>query len=155
MVKTSRSNAGRSGSIPGLGAKIPTCLEAKKPKQKQYCKKKKKKKFNEDFKNGPHRKKKNLKKKGFWKNVCSLFTFTFKKDRLTYTYIYVYIRRIFLEGFSQAGNSRDFRVNRGQGNCIKGITGGMSIISVRLKKNCLCIPLKKKKRKLTNSTRSP
>ena len=51
------------GSIPGQGAKI---LHASQPKnqnikEKQYCNK-----FNEDFKNGPHpkKKKKNLKKKG-------------------------------------------------------------------------------------------
>ena len=34
MVKTSPSNAGGVGSIPGQGAKIPTCLVAKKPKHK-------------------------------------------------------------------------------------------------------------------------
>ena len=35
VVKTSPSNAGGAGSIPGRGAKIdPTCLAAKKPKHK-------------------------------------------------------------------------------------------------------------------------
>ena len=34
VVKTWPSNAGGAGSIPGRGAKIPTCLEAKKPKHK-------------------------------------------------------------------------------------------------------------------------
>ena len=55
MVKTSPSNAGGMGSIPGRGAKIPHALGPKKQniKQKQYCNK-----FNEDFKNGPHQKKK-------------------------------------------------------------------------------------------------
>ena len=53
MVKTSPSNAGGSGSIPGRGAKI---LHASGPKnqnikQKHYCNK-----FNKDFKNGPHQK---------------------------------------------------------------------------------------------------
>ena len=56
MVKTSPSNTGGTGLIPGQGAKIPYA-SAIKPKQKQYCNK-----FNKDFKNGPH-KKKNLKKK--------------------------------------------------------------------------------------------
>ena len=34
MVTTSHSNAAAVGSIPGGGAKIPTCLMAKKPKQR-------------------------------------------------------------------------------------------------------------------------
>ena len=40
------------GLNPGQGAKIPHTLWPKKPnmKQKYYCKKK----FNKDFKNGPH-----------------------------------------------------------------------------------------------------
>ena len=54
VVKTSPSNAGGEGSIPGQRAKI---LYTSRPKHKQYCNK-----FNEDFKNGPH-KKKNLKKR--------------------------------------------------------------------------------------------
>ena len=61
VVKTSLSNAGGAGSIPGQGAKIPHASGPKKPKnikQKQYCNK-----FNKDFKNGPHQKKKSLKKK--------------------------------------------------------------------------------------------
>ena len=55
MVKTSPSNAGGVGSISGQGAKIPHALwpKNKNIKQKQCCNK-----FNKDFKNGPHRKKK-------------------------------------------------------------------------------------------------
>ena len=34
MVKTSPSNAGAVGSIPGQGAKISYALEAKKPKRR-------------------------------------------------------------------------------------------------------------------------
>ena len=57
--------AGGAGSIPGQGAEIPQASQPKKKKnsqnikQKQYCNK-----FNQDFKNGPHKKKKkeNLKK---------------------------------------------------------------------------------------------
>ena len=51
MVKTLLSNAGGEGSIPGWGAKTPHASWPKKQniKQKQYCKK-----FNKDFKNGPH-----------------------------------------------------------------------------------------------------
>ena len=47
MVKTSPSNAGGAGSIPGQGAKIPHALGPKKQnvRQKQYCNK-----FNKDFK---------------------------------------------------------------------------------------------------------
>ena len=53
VVKTSPSNAGGAGSIPGQGAKIP---HASRPKHqnielKQYCNK-----FNKDFKNGAHQK---------------------------------------------------------------------------------------------------
>ena len=62
MVKTLLSNAGGEGSIPGWGAKIPHASWPKNQniKQKQYCKK-----FNKDFKNGPHpensfKKKKNV-----------------------------------------------------------------------------------------------
>ena len=52
-------NAGGTGSIPGQGAKIPHASGPKNQniKQKQYYNK-----FNKDFKNGPHQKKK-LKKK--------------------------------------------------------------------------------------------
>ena len=59
MVKTSPSNAGVAGLIPGWGAKIPHASQPKiqNIKQKQYCNK-----VNKDFKNGPHQKK-NLKKK--------------------------------------------------------------------------------------------
>ena len=60
VVKTSPSNAGVAGSVPGQGAKIPHALWTKKQnvKQKRYCNK-----FNKDFKNGPHQRKKNLKKR--------------------------------------------------------------------------------------------
>ena len=34
MVKTSPSNAGGAGSIPGWGARVPHALGAKKPKHK-------------------------------------------------------------------------------------------------------------------------
>ena len=59
VVKTSPSNAGGAGSIPGRGAKIPHASRPKNQniKQKQYCNK-----FNKDFKSGPHEKKK-IKKK--------------------------------------------------------------------------------------------
>ena len=44
------------GLIPGLGAKTPTCLMAKKQRtEEEYCNK-----FDKDFKNGPYLKKKNL-----------------------------------------------------------------------------------------------
>ena len=52
-VKTSLSNAGGLGLIPGQRAKIPQVLGPKKQniKQRQYCNK-----FFKDFKNGPHQK---------------------------------------------------------------------------------------------------
>ena len=55
VVKTSPSNAGGAGSIPGRGAKIPHASQPKNQniKQKQYCNR-----FNKDFKSGPHLKKK-------------------------------------------------------------------------------------------------
>ena len=54
VVKTSPSNAGGVGSIPGQGAKIPHALWPKNQniKQKQYCDK-----FNKDFKKMVHIKK--------------------------------------------------------------------------------------------------
>ena len=61
MVKTSPSNAGGAGSIPGRGAKIPHALGPKNQnmKQKHYCNK-----FSKDKrKNGPHQKKAIFKKK--------------------------------------------------------------------------------------------
>ena len=60
VVKTLPSSAGREGLITGQGAKIPHVLWPKSQniKQKQY-----RDKFNKDFKNGPHKKKKNFKKK--------------------------------------------------------------------------------------------
>ena len=59
MVKTSPSNAEVAGLIPDWGAKITHAWGGKKQniKQKQYCNK-----FNKDFKNGPHQKKKKLTK---------------------------------------------------------------------------------------------
>ena len=60
VVKTSPSNAGGVGSIPGLGANIPHASGQKnknKIKQKQNCNK-----FNKDFLKMAHvKKKKNLK----------------------------------------------------------------------------------------------
>ena len=58
LVETSSSNAGGLGSIPGQGVKIPHSSWPKKQniKQKQYCNK-----FNKDFKNNPHQKKKKTK----------------------------------------------------------------------------------------------
>ena len=55
VVKTSPFNAGCEGSFPGWGTKIPHASWTKNKyiKQKQYCNK-----FNKDFKNGPHQKKK-------------------------------------------------------------------------------------------------
>ena len=60
MVKNLPSNAGSLGSIPGQRAKTPQASWTKYPnvKQKQYCNK-----FNKDYKNGPHQKKKKTKKK--------------------------------------------------------------------------------------------
>ena len=61
MVKTLLSNAGGVGSIPGLGAMIPHASGPKKSqniKQNQYCIKSIK-----ALKNGPHKKKRSLKKK--------------------------------------------------------------------------------------------
>ena len=52
MVKTSPSNAGGVGSIPGQRVKTP---RGQKRKQMQYCNR-----FSKDFKNVPHQKKKNL-----------------------------------------------------------------------------------------------
>ena len=71
MVKTTPSNAGGVGLIPGEEAKIPHALWPKNQniKQKQYCNK-----FNKDFKNGPHQK--NLKKhKSMGSFSLSLFFF--------------------------------------------------------------------------------
>ena len=57
VVKPSPFNAMGVGLILHQGAKIPHDSQSKNQniKQKQYCNK-----FNEDFKNGPHPKKKNL-----------------------------------------------------------------------------------------------
>ena len=53
MVKTSPSNEGCAGSIPGQGTKLPHTLRPKYQniQQNQYCNK-----FNKGFKNGPHKK---------------------------------------------------------------------------------------------------
>ena len=53
VVKTSPSNAGVVGLIPGWGTKIPHASGSKSQniKQKQNCDK-----FSKDFKNGPHQK---------------------------------------------------------------------------------------------------
>ena len=55
MVRTWPFNAGGTCSIPGWGAKIPYALqpESQNTKQKQHCNK-----FNKDFKNYSHQKKK-------------------------------------------------------------------------------------------------
>ena len=59
VVKTSPSNAGGAGSINSQGAGIPHASRPKNQnvKWKQYCNW-----LNKDFKNGPHQKKKSLKK---------------------------------------------------------------------------------------------
>ena len=53
MVKTLPSNAGRAGSIPSQGAKVPQASQPKHQnvKQNQCCNL-----FNKDFKNGPYKK---------------------------------------------------------------------------------------------------
>ena len=60
VVRTSPNNARGTGLNPGRGARISHASGPKNQdiKQKQYCNK-----FNKDFKNGPHQKKKILKKK--------------------------------------------------------------------------------------------
>ena len=60
MVKTLSYNAGSPGLISGRGAEVPHASrpENQNIKQKQYCNK-----FNKDFENGPHQKKKKIKKK--------------------------------------------------------------------------------------------
>ena len=60
MVRTSPSNAGGLGSIPGQGAKIPNASWPKNQnikQPKQYCNK-----LMKTFKNDPHQKKKMLQK---------------------------------------------------------------------------------------------
>ena len=65
VVKTSPSNAGGAGSIPGRGAEIPhaSCPKNQNIKWKQYCSK-----FSKNFKDDPHQK--NLKKNMFKLFVC-------------------------------------------------------------------------------------
>ena len=60
MVKVWLSGGRGVGLISGQGTRIPRALQPKiqNIKQKQYCNK-----FNEDFKNGPHQKKKKSFKK--------------------------------------------------------------------------------------------
>ena len=55
VVKTSPSNTGDAGSVPGQRAKVTYSSghNTQNIKQKQYCNK-----FNKDFKNGPHKKRK-------------------------------------------------------------------------------------------------
>ena len=67
VVRTSPSSAEGADSIPDRGPKIPHALKSKNRnvKQKQYCNKVKK-----DFKNGPHKKKKTLKKRQLLEHVC-------------------------------------------------------------------------------------
>ena len=57
MVKTLIFHAGSRGSMPAPGAKMPhdSWPRSQNIKQKQYCNK-----FNKDFKNGPHQKKKKI-----------------------------------------------------------------------------------------------
>ena len=64
VVKTSPSNAGGAGSIPGWGAKIPYASGPKNQniKQKQYCNK-----FNKDFK----KKKQTLNKVGMGEHTSA------------------------------------------------------------------------------------
>ena len=71
MVKTSPSNAGGTGSIPGQGAKIPYASQPKNQniKQKQYCNK-----INKNFKNCPHQKKSLKKKKEKKRKRKHMFT---------------------------------------------------------------------------------
>ena len=69
--------AGGAGSIPGRGAKIPHAsrLKNQNRKLKQYCSK-----FNKDFKNGPHqKKKKSLEKKK-----------AYEEERQITKYVYIY-----------------------------------------------------------------
>ena len=54
VVRTSPSNAGGMGSIPGQGAKFP---HASPPKNQNIKRKQYGNKFNKDSKNGPHQKK--------------------------------------------------------------------------------------------------
>ena len=73
-VETLPTSAGGVGSIPGQGARIP---HASRPgdqniKQKQYCNR-----FNRDFKNSPHPKK----KKGRKGPQTSLYSLSFPLER--------------------------------------------------------------------------
>ena len=66
MVKTLSYNAGSPGLISGRGAEVPHASrpENQNIKQKQYCNK-----FNKDFENGPHQKKKKKLKKN---TMCAI-----------------------------------------------------------------------------------
>ena len=58
MVKTSPSDAEGTGLIPGQGTKIPHALWPRNKQTKSPIKQRPfHKKFNNDFKNGPHQKK--------------------------------------------------------------------------------------------------
>ena len=77
VVKTSPSNVGGAGSIPGWGVRshMPRGLKNQNIKRKQYCNK-----FNKDFKNGPHQKKKrNLKKE---KKSTDFWFFSYREDTI-------------------------------------------------------------------------
>ena len=63
VIKTSPSNAGGVGSIPGGGGKIPCASWPKNPKY--FITKNKQKTQDKDFKNGSHKKEKILNK-----NMC-------------------------------------------------------------------------------------
>ena len=76
MVKTSPSNTGGEGSIPG-GELRSHVVPGQKIKQKQYCNK-----FNKDFKNGPL-KKKTLKKK---KREIEIHSISFQTEELLFSW---------------------------------------------------------------------
>ena len=70
VLRTSSSCAVGVGSIFGQGAKIPTCLMAKKSEykeQKQYCDK-----FNKDFLNGYSKRKKKKQTRNPLRNIIAL-----------------------------------------------------------------------------------
>ena len=95
MVKTLPPNAGGVGLIPGWGAKIPHASWPKNQniKQKQYYNK-----FNKDFKNDPHEKKKmggDFSEKNMFENHCCK---NFKKGkRELQEQVYLFILCLFQE----------------------------------------------------------
>ena len=98
VVKTSPSNAGGAGLIPGQEAKIPYASQPKNQniKQKQYCNK-----FNKDFKNGPHQ-------KNFKKNVPIVLYFSQAVQMLTLFLSFILIRQcidfIYIKNFSNCSS---------------------------------------------------